>query len=109
MEPPSSSNPMTDRPRLDGALPLDGGSGQDIALAALTRRVAELEHRLDVMKIIVGLVLAGKVLLVVLFIYLVFGAGFIARSTDSSRHSHDLAASVHSAERLGDRRGVSQV
>lgn len=65
---------MTGRPRLDGAVPLDPGSDQDIALAALTRRVAELEHRLDMMKIIVGLVLAAKVLLVALLLYMVFGS-----------------------------------
>ena len=94
---------MTDRLRLDGAVPLDSGSSQDVALAALTRRVAELEHRLDVMKIIVGLVLAGKVLLVVFFLYILFGAGFIVRSSGSIRQSHDLALAVHSAEQRGDR------
>ena len=65
--------------RLDGAVPLDAGPDQEVALAALTRRVAELEHRLDVMKIIVGLVLAGKVLLVLVFVYVLFGSGLAAR------------------------------
>ena len=71
---------MTVGTRLDGAVPDAPGSSQDVALAALTRRVAELEHRLNTMKIIVGLVLTGKVLIVVLFIYVVFGFGSGVRS-----------------------------
>ena len=68
---------MTHRSRLDGAPPHDSDSGHDTALVALTRRVAELEHRLDTMKIIVGLVLAAKVLLVVFFLYVLFGGLFV--------------------------------
>ena len=61
------------RPALEGAVPRDAGADPEVALAALTRRVAELEHRLDVMKVVVGLVLAGKVLIVVLFVYVLVG------------------------------------
>ena len=78
---------MIMRPRLDGAVPIDSGSSQDVALAALTRRVAELEHRLDMMKIIVGLVLAGKALLVAFFLYIVFGGGLVVRSDHPMRQT----------------------
>lgn len=72
-------------PRLDGAVPLDSEQIQDIALAALTRRVAELEHRLNMMKIIIGLVLAAKVLLVLFVFYIVFGIDAHIRSGDRIR------------------------
>ena len=84
------------RPRLDGAVPLEPGSAQEVALAALTRRVAELEHRLDVMKIIIGLVLAGKVLLVAFLLYIVFGGGLVVRSGGASRTA-DLVQRMASA------------
>lgn len=74
---------MTTGSRLDGAVPIGSESRQDIALTALTRRVAELEHRLDVMKIIVGLVPAGKIIIVVLLVYVLFGNGFPVRSRGS--------------------------
>lgn len=78
---------MTAGSRLDGAVPTGSGSSHDIALAALTRRVAELEHRLDVMKIIVGLVLAAKIVLVVLFVYVLFGIGSPVRSGGPILHT----------------------
>ena len=70
---------MSLRPPLDGAVPADAGASRDVALAALTRRVADLEHRHNVMKIIVGLVLAGKVLIVLFLLYIVFGLGLLVR------------------------------
>jgi hypothetical protein len=79
--------------RLDGAVMRDTDSPQDIALAALTRRVAELEHRLNVMKIIVGLVLAAKVLLVVLILYVLLGHGLF-RSAGPNRATSQAAAWV---------------
>jgi uncharacterized protein involved in response to NO len=87
---------MTGRPRLDGAVPLDPAAGQDVVLAALTRRVADLEHRLNVMKIIVGLVLAGKILLVAFILYIVFGGSLVVRNTGSIRPAAQPARQVQS-------------
>lgn len=88
------------RPVLDGALPGDAGSDQEIALAALTRRVAELEHRLDVMKVIVGLVLLGKALIVVGFVYLLL-AGLHARDGGEPRSAGRAATLLPGAAPTG--------
>lgn len=85
---------MSTPSRLDGAVPLHPGSDRDVALVALTRRVAELEHRLDVMKIIVGLVLAGKVLLVLFFLYVFFGGGLVVRGGGPARQVTQAAAGL---------------
>ncbi len=89
---------------LDGALPRDSGSSQDVALAALTRRVAELEHRLNVMKIIVGLVLAGKALLVAILLYIAFGGGFVVRSDRSFHQTAQFSQQVERVTSGGYRR-----
>lgn len=89
---------MSDRPRLDGAVPLDSGSSRDLALAALTRRVGELEHRLNVMKVIVGLVLAGKILMVVFFLYILFGSAFVVRSGGPIRQTLQLGEVIRPAD-----------
>lgn len=71
---------MTVRSRLDGAVPSDPGASQDAAIAALTRRVVELERRLDVMKVVIGLVLAAKVLIVAMVVYVLLETGIVVRS-----------------------------
>lgn len=70
---------MTLGTRLDGAVPADPGASRDVAIAALTRRVAELEHRLNMMKIVIGLVLAVKVIIVAMFVYVLLETGLLAR------------------------------
>ena len=71
---------MTVASRLDGAVPADPGAGQDAAIAALTRRVAELERRLNVMKVVVGLVLAAKVVIVGMFVYVLLETSLVFRN-----------------------------
>ena len=75
---------MTVASRLDGAVPADAGARQDAAITALTRRVAELERRLNVMKVIVGLVLAAKVVIVALLVYVLLASSFAVRSGNST-------------------------
>ena len=71
---------MTAGTRLDGALPVGAGSGQDEAIAARTRPRAAVERRLSMMKIIVGLVLAAKVVIVAMFVYVLLEVSLVARS-----------------------------